>query len=260
MLTWVNRSLIFSLIRNAIQSRYRTSWLGLLWPILQPLLLIGVFSLVFGYIMPLRWSAAADQAISFPIFLYSGLVLFTFFAEVINQAPSLVLAKVNLVKKVVFPLEVLSIVSVMTALVFFSINFLVFLVFAAFSGVQLSFSVVLLPLQIIPFVLFLIGASWFLSGLSVYLRDVLHVVGLVVSAMLFLSPVFYPLSSAPELVQQIMALNPMATMIQSIRGDVFQMDAPSGLAIALLWFGGAAMFYLGYLWFARVKRGFADVL
>lgn len=257
---WTHRNLIWSLTWHSVASRYRTSWFGLLWPVLQPVLLIGVFTFVFGYIMPLRWVAEQNGQVGFPLFLYSGLVVFTLFADVANRAPNLVMENVNLVKKVVFPLEILPLVSVCSAVLYFLVNLVVLLVFVALSSVSLSLSVFSILVMLVPFVLFLAGLSWLLAGLAVYVRDVLHLIGLLVSAMMFLSPVFYPLQSAPEAAQAVMGFNPLSLAIEFLRGAVLGTDTSTLPSIGWLWLLGGASFYLGHLWFLRVREGFADVL
>src|SRR5690606_9145223 len=134
------------------------------------------------YVMPLRWVSEQNGQVGFPLFLYSGLVVFTLFSDVANRAPGLVLENVNLVKKVVFPLEILPLVSVFSALIYFVINFAVLLVFIALSPAPFSVDLPALLMMLIPFVLFLAGLSWFLAGLTVYVRDVQHFIGLLVSA------------------------------------------------------------------------------
>jgi lipopolysaccharide transport system permease protein len=255
-----NHNLLTASVSHTIVSRYRGSWIGLLWPFLLPLLMITVFSLVFIYVMPLKWIATADAEISFPLFLFSGMVVFTLFAEVINQSPQLVMMNTNLVKKVVFPLEMLSVSNAVTAMVFFLANLVVLMLFVWYQVGHVSIRILLYLPFVIPFMLFLIGMSWFLSSLSVYLRDLVHVVGVVVSALMFLSPVFYPLESAAEFVRTIQFLNPIAILIESLRAFLFETRYELLKAFVLMNIYGLGVFYLGFYWFQRLKGGFADVL
>lgn len=259
-LIYQHRQLLSSLFHHAIQSRYRNSWAGLLWPVLMPIFLIGVFSFVFGYVMPLKWASADDLQVSFPLFLFSGLVVFTFFSDVVNQAPATLLENVNLVKKVVFPLEMLCVAKVLVATLFFLINLGVFLAFLMFSGIYPDPVDLIYLLLVVPFALFLIGLSWFLASLTVYVRDIMHITGIIVSAIMFLSPVFFPLSTAPELVQSTMLLNPLSILIESLRGLLFDNQLPGVVPWLVIWTGGLACFYLGFWWFGRTKEGFADVI
>lgn len=259
-LIWRERALIVSLALHGLQSRFRSSWLGFLWPVILPLLLIAVFSFVFGYVMPLRWTTDGEMERSFGVFLYSGLVVFTFFADVASRSPGLLLENTNLVKKVVFPLEVLPVVWVLTCLIFFVINLSVFLLVLLVTGESPSLTWLWLPLIALPLSLLFLGLSWFLSALTVYVRDVMQVIGVIISAGMFLSPIFYPLSAVPDPVQPWLAWSPLALAIESLRGAVFAGEAPSAGAMAALYAWGAVILFLGFAWFRRTKDGFADVL
>jgi len=255
-----HRRLVYALSKHAIVSKYRTSWMGLLWPLMLPVLLIGVFSFVFGYIMPLKWVSESEIDVSFSIFLFSGLVVFTFFSETVSRAPTLILENINLVKKVVFPLEVISVSNVCVASVFFFINLLVFAVFVSFNETGIGIIFILYLGFIFPFFLFLVGLSWFLSSLSVYVRDVVHVISIAVSALMFLSPVFYPIENAPDIVRMTHLINPIAILIESLRSLVFYGNVPSVEYWLMSWSMGLFVFYGGFFWFERTKKGFSDVI
>jgi lipopolysaccharide transport system permease protein len=259
-LLWRERRLIGSLTSHGLRSRFRGSWLGWLWPVLLPVLLLLVFTFVFGFVMPLRWVGENPAERGFPLVLYAGLVLFMFFGDVVGRAPALILENTNLVKKVVFPLEILPVVSVLTALVFLLINLAVFLLFLALTGSPPTLAWLWLPLIVAPLALGLLGVAWFLSALTVYVRDVTHMISVIVSAMMFLSPVFYPLSVPPEAIQPVLALNPLAQAIESLRAVVFTGSVPEARMLGPLWLSGLAVFWLGFAWFRRTKDGFADVL
>lgn len=257
---WRQRRFVWDLTVGSIASRYRTSWFGLLWPVIHPVLLIGVFTFIFAYVMPLRWVAEESGGVGFPLFLYSGLVVYTLFAEAIGRAPGLMLENQNLVKKVVFPLEILVLVAVLASLLFFIVNFIVFSAMMSVFGAGAPLHAPLVLLLVFPFALLLAGLAWFLSALNVYVRDVAHVIGIVVTAMLFFSPVFYPLASAPEAVQPFLALNPMTTVIEGIRVIMLDHAFPSWQSVVLLWIEALVVFYSGLFFFGRVKEGFSDVL
>ncbi|MGE3297443.1 MAG: ABC transporter permease [Porticoccaceae bacterium] len=257
---WRHRGLIAAFTRNSISARYRGSWFGLLWPLLQPLLLIGVFTLVFAHIMPLRWVAEPGATLSFPLFLYSGFVVFSLFSEAVASAPGLLLGQDNLVRKVVFPLEVLAMASVTTATVFFLVNLAVLVAAVAIWGPGIAPTWPYVPLFILPLYLLLIGISWFLAALTVYVRDLVHIVGLAVSAIMFLTPVFYPLRSVPERVQALLLLNPLTVIIEGLRAALIEGVAPDWQALALLWAVALGAAQFGWWWFGRLREGFADVL
>lgn len=257
---WRHRRLIAAFARNGISARYRGSWFGLLWPFLQPLLLIGIFTLVFTHVMPLRWVAEPGATLSFPLFLYSGFVVFSLFSETMASAPGLLLNQANLVKKVVFPLEVLAMASVTTAMAFFLMNFAVFIAVVSIWGPGVAPTWPYVPLLILPLYLFLIGTSWFLAALTVYVRDLVHVIGLVVSAVMFMTPVFYPLRSVSEQMQAMLLLNPLTVVIEGIRSVVIEGTVPDWQGLALLWAVALLVMQAGWWWFRRLREGFADVL
>ena len=259
-LLWQERHLIGSLTSHGLRSRFRGSWLGWLWPLLLPVLLLLVFTFVFGFVMPLRWVGDNPAERGFPLVLYAGLVLFMFFGDVVGRAPALILENTNLVKKVVFPLEILPVVSVLTALFFLLVNLSVFLLFLGVTGSPPTMAWLWVPLIVAPLALGLLGVSWFLAALTVYVRDVTQVVSILVPAMMFLSPVFYPLSVPPEAIQPYLALNPLAQAIESLRTVVFAGAAPEARLLAPLWLIGLALFGLGFAWFRRTRAGFADVV
>lgn len=258
---WRHRRLIAAFAVNGVTARYRGSWFGLLWPFVQPLLLIAVFSFVFAYVMPLKWvGEPGNVAVSFPLFLYSGFVVFSLFSETVGSAPGLLLGQANLVKKVVFPLEVLAIASVTTAMAFFLMNITVFLAALWLWGPGVAPTWPWAVPLVLPLYLFLIGISWFLSALTVYVRDLIHIVGLVVSAIMFVTPVFYPLHSVSPQVQGILLLNPLTVVIEGLRGALIAGVAPDWNALGLLWAVALIALQLGWWWFRRLREGFADVL
>ncbi|MBK6960445.1 MAG: ABC transporter permease [Gammaproteobacteria bacterium] len=257
---WRHRRLIAALAANGVAGRYRGSWFGLLWPFLQPLLLIGVFTLVFAYVMPLKWVAERGAALSFPLFLYSGFVVFSLFSEAVGSAPGLLLGQANLVKKVVFPLEVIPVASVTTLTLFFLMNLGVFMAALAIWGPGIAPTWPYVALFIAPLYLFLVGLSWFLAALTVYVRDIAHVIGLVVSAVMFLTPVFFPLQTVPEKARALLLLNPLTVVIEGLRAVMVEGVLPDWHSLGLLWAVALVVMQLGWWWFRRLREGFADVL
>jgi lipopolysaccharide transport system permease protein len=216
---------------------------------------------VFAYVMPLKWvGEPGGSAVSFPLFLYSGFVVFSLFSETVASAPGLLLGQANLVKKVVFPLEVLAIASVTTAMAFFLMNLAVFVAALWIWGPGVAPTWPWAVLLVLPLYLFLIGISWFLSALTVYVRDLVHIIGLVVSAIMFVTPVFYPLHSVSPRVQGILLLNPLTVVIEGLRGALIAGTAPDWAALGLLWGVALVALQLGWWWFRRLREGFADVL
>lgn len=258
---WRNKGLIRNLVHREVVGRYKGSILGTFWSLATPVFMLAVYTFVFSIVFKSRWGTGGnDSKTEFALVLFAGLLMFNLFAECVNRAPSLVLANVNYVKKVVFPLEVLPWVSLGSALFHFAVSFGVWLVaFVMLMG--LPHWTVLLSLFIVaPFALFVMGMSWALASLGVYLRDVGQIIGIVVQVLMFMTPIFYPASALPERFQTVMFLNPMTLPIEMMRDVMYWGILPS----LTLWLLGCAVSgvvaVLGFAWFQKTRKGFADVL
>lgn len=195
---WRNRNLIAALTRREVIGRYRGSVLGMLWSFFNPVFMLIVYTFVFSVVFKARWNARSDLKTEFALVLFAGLIVFNLFAECINRAPSLILSNVNYVKKVVFPLEVLPWVAMGSILFHTLVSLAVWLVsYFILFGVPHA-TVLLLPLVLLPLIFFVMGLSWFLASLGVYLRDVGQFIGIVTTVLMFLSPIFYPITALPE--------------------------------------------------------------
>lgn len=259
-------SLIWQFARRDVLARYRGSLLGLGWSFLTPLLMLAVYTFVFREVFNARWPAGAqtglggDSNVAFALQVYAGLVVFNLFSEVAGRAPRLVLDQPNLVKKVVFPLEVLPWVAVLAALFHLATNLVVL------GGVTLAIrgslppSVLALPLVIASILPLLLGLCWLLASLGVFLRDISQVIGMVMTALMFLSPVFYPAQALPERWQPILSINPLTLPIEQIRRIMLDGLWPDWHALALYSMGALSICWLGARWFALTRKGFADVL
>jgi lipopolysaccharide transport system permease protein len=255
-----NRHLVWSLVKRDVLGRYRGSMFGILWSFFNPLLMLIIYTFVFSVIFKARWSAGSTSKVEFAMVLFSGLLVFNIFSECLNRAPSLVLMNVNYVKKVVFPLEILPMVSLGCALFHGAVSFLVWLLFhCAFFGLP-PLTAWLLPVVILPMLCLTMGLSWLLASLGVYLRDVSQVILLVTTALLFLSPIFYPISALPEDVQRFIQLNPMTPTVEDVRSVLVQGIVPEWGGLLLRLVSSAFVAWLGFVWFQKTREGFADVL
>lgn len=256
-----NRHLILALTRREIAARYRGSRLGMLWSFVNPLLMLGVYSFVFSVVFKARWGGTGGGSpAEFALVLFTGLVVFSLFAECISKAPGLVVGNTSYVKRVVFPLEVLPVVTLLGALFNVLVSLLVWLLFhCVFFGVP-PLTALLLPLLLLPLVLLVLGATWLLSALAVYLRDVAQFVGVITTALLFLSPVFYPLSAIPEAYRYLILLNPLTPVIEQVRQALVWGELPDPLFwLAYLALSGVFA-WAGFAGFQKTRKGFADVL
>ncbi|HDS0925186.1 TPA: ABC transporter permease [Stenotrophomonas maltophilia] len=255
-----HRDLVKGLVVREVVGRYRGSVMGLLWSFFNPILLLAVYTFVFSYVFKARWSGGDGSKTEFALVLFAGLMVFNMFAECCNRAPTLVTGNVGYVKKVVFPLEILPIVSLGSSLFHLLVSFVVWSVFyMAFVGMP-SATLMLMPLAVLPLVLMTLGFSWILAALGVYLRDVAQVIGVVTLVLMYLSPIFYPVSIMPEQYRPFMQLSPLTTTVEQVRavmmwGKVLDWQA-WGISMGV----GLFIAWLGFAWFQKTRRGFADVL
>lgn len=256
-----NRQLLRQLVKREVLGRYRGSFLGMAWSFFNPLLMLSVYTFVFTSVMKVRWAGTGSvDKISFAILAFVGLAVHGFFAECLNKAPTLIISHVNFVKKVIFPLEALVWVLIGSALFHLAISMVVLLIAQVVLGVGIPWTALLFPLVFLPLVLLMAGVSWLLAASGVYLRDISQVTGVLSSIMLFLSPVFYPLASLPRWVRPWVALNPLTYIIEDGRNVLVFGNSPRlwqwGLWMAI----GLTVMLLGYAFFQKTRKGFADVL
>jgi len=256
---WNRRELVRGLVVRDVMGRYRGSLFGVLWALVQPLILLAIYTLVFSEILPTRWPHAAGTA-QFALHFFIGLILFNFFAECLNRSPALVLGNPNFVKKVRFPVEVLAWMAVGSALFQLAVSFAAWMAFQLAIEGFLPWTVVWMPLILLPIVLWTLGLSWILASLGVFVRDAGQAVGLLTTGLLFLSPVFYEASAVPQRWRWILALDPLTFPIEQARRALFDGQSPDPLALAAQGLVGFAAAWLGLVWFQRTRSGFADVL
>ncbi|VVQ14246.1 Teichoic acid translocation permease protein TagG [Pseudomonas fluorescens] len=258
---WRNRALIAALTKREILGRYRGSSLGLFWSLFNPILMLGVYTFVFSVVFNARWGGHEEGSkTEYALVLFAGLIVFNVFSECVGRAPSLILTNVNYVKKVVFPLEVLPWVSMGAALFHSLISIVVWLVFySVFFGVPHS-TALFLPFVMLPLLMFSMGISWALASLGVYLRDITQVIGVVITMLMFLSGIFYSVSSLPTEYQQIMQMNPLVPIIEQARAVLIWGEWPNYLVLLGYSAGALTFSWLGFAWFQKTRKGFADVL
>jgi lipopolysaccharide transport system permease protein len=234
--------------------------LGLLWSFFNPLIMLAVYTFVFSVVFQARWGTGSDSKTEFALLLFAGLIVFNLFAECINRAPNLVLFNPNYVKKVIFPLEILPFVSFLSALYHAAISLIVWIIaYALLFGVP-HLTILYAPLVLIPFGLIIMGLSWALASLGVFLRDVSQIVGVITTMLLFLSPIFYPASALPEAYRVVLYMNPLTPVIEQMRGILFSGVIPDFKLLSIYFITGILMAWLGFAWFQRTRKGFADVL
>ena len=258
---WLNRGIIYQVSRREIVGRYKGSVLGGLWSFINPLMMLAVYTFVFSYILKAKWSGAqSGDPFEYPLLLLSGMIVHSFFAEVLLRAPSAIVANVSFVKKIVFPLEVLPITILAAAIFHFGISLILFVGLFLLTHGFVHWTSIFLPIILLPLILIATGVAWFLASLGVFLRDINQPLSLLVTLLLFGSPVFYPVTALPEDIRPFLMLNPLTFIIDQVRVVVISGSQPNwnglliylGVAVILMW--------LGYVCFQKTRRGFSDVL
>lgn len=256
----VNRSLIYSLIKRDVVGRYRGSAMGLLWSFFNPILMLAVYTFVFSVVFKARWAGGSDSNTEFALVLFAGLLVFNLFSECLNRAPGLIPGNVNYVKKVIFPLEILPVVALGSAAFHFAIGLAVWIVFyLIFFGIPSS-SILQLPLVIIPLVLMTLGLSWFLASLGVYLRDVGQIIGVATTVLMFLSPIFYPITALPEQYRPFMHISPLTFAVEQARNTMIWGSSIDWGMWCVYFTASVFVAWLGFASFQKTRKGFADVL
>jgi len=258
---WKNSHLVWLMTKRDILGRYQNSLMGIAWSFITPLLMLTVYSFVFSVAFPVRWNNTSEYGPAyFPVILFSGLIVHGFFSECINKAPGLITANTNFVKKVVFPLEILPWVTIGSALFHTGVSTLVLLGAVILITQQLHWTIVFLPIVLLPLILATAGLTWLFAALGVFVRDIKQVAEIASTAMLFISPIFYPATAIPEKYQFLIQLNPLAFIIESTRKTLLFGEMPNWSYWFLNLVIGLLIAQSGYWWFQRTRKGFADVL
>lgn len=259
-----HRRLIASLARREIDMRFRGSFFGTSWYVINSLIILMMYTLVFGTIFKANWPmtrpGAASTTGNFAITIFSGLIIYNLVSECLTKAPNLITMNANFVKKVVFPLEILPVVSLLASLFNAGIAWLVLIAISFVVGIPPAPTALLAPVVLIPLIPAILGLSWLFASLGVYLRDIAQVVPLLATVMLFLAPVFYPRSSVPEPYRTYSLINPITMPIEQFRAMTFEGALPDIQALAIGTVVGCIVAMAAYAWFTATKRGFADVL
>lgn len=257
---WRNRTLINTLTKHEIIGRYRGSFMGILWSFFNPVFMLVVYTFVFSVVFKARWNAGSNSKTEFALVLFAGLIVYNLFAECINRSPGLILSNVNYVKKVVFPLEILPLVALGSALFHAMISLGVWLIAYLILFGMPHITGLLIPLIILPLFLFIMGLTWGLTSLGVYLRDVSQFIGIITTVLLFLSPVFYPVNALPAKYRSLLLLNPLTVVIEQVRDVLFWGKIPDMTNLTVYLMGASLVAWIGFAWFQKTRKGFADVI
>jgi lipopolysaccharide transport system permease protein len=258
---WRNRQLIAQMTSREVVGRYKGSVMGLAWSFFNPVFMLAVYTFVFSVIFKSRWGAGGEESkTQFAVVLFVGMIVHGLFAEVLNRAPMLILSNVSYVKKVVFPLEILPVIAMGAALFHSIISLGVLLAaFVLFNG-YLHWTVVLTPLVLLPIVILIMGLAWMLASLGTFLRDVGQSIGIVIMVLMFLAPVFYPVTAVPEEFRPWLMANPLTFIIEQAREVLIWGRVPNWTGLGIYTAVAVVIAWAGYSWFQKTRKGFADVL
>lgn len=261
-LFWRHRGLFAQMLRRNISSRYRGSVLGLVWSFVHPLMMMAVYTFVFGIVFKARWGMEAldENRAAFPLIMFCGLTVFNLFSESLSNSGNLIVNHTSFVKKVVFPLELLPVCTVATAFFFGAAWFSLLLLGACFFLQSLSWTICLLPLTLVPLLLLTTGISFIIAALGVYLRDVPQLVGVTTQVLFFMTPIFYPVSLVPPHLRWLLYLNPLTSLVEETRKLFLYGQEPDYLVCLWLFLFSLLVFQIGFVCFNKMKKGFADVL
>lgn len=258
---WQHRDLISQMTRREVVGRYRGSIMGIAWSFFNPILMLVVYTFVFSVVFKARWGTGADESqTTFATVLFVGLIVYGLFAEMVNRAPALILSNVNYVKKVIFPLEILPVIALGAALFHALISLGVLLLAILLINGSVVWTAIFFPLIILPLLIATLGVAWFLASLGVFVRDVGQTVGILTTVLMFLSPLFYPVSSLPEKFHIWLMLNPLTFVIEQSRAVMIFGKLPDWTGLGIYFVASLAAAWAGYWWFQKTRKGFADVL
>ncbi len=255
-----NRHMILQMTKREVAGRYKGSVMGLAWSFFNPIFMLVVYTFVFSVIFKSRWGTGNEGTAAFAVMLFAGLIVASLFGEILNRAPGLIVSNVNYVKKVVFPLEILPLVSTATALFHCAISLLVLLCAVLLLQGQLHWTVLLTPLVLMPLVILATGLAWIAASLGVFLRDVGQFTAIVVTVMTFLAPVFYPMTAVPERFVPFIHLNPLTFIIEQARQVLILGHQPHWVGLLVYLVVAICIAWTGFAWFQKTRKGFADVL
>jgi lipopolysaccharide transport system permease protein len=256
---WRHRRLIYELTKRDILGRYRGSVMGLAWSIVQPLIMLAMYTVVFGTLLKSRWPGTTDS-FQFAVILFSGLMLFNFFAECLNRAPTIITSNPNYVTKLIFPLEILPWISVASAAFHLLMSLVVWVAFALYVYGRIHWTIVFLPVVFIPLAMVSAGVGWLFAATGVYIRDLTYVTGLLSSMLMFLSPIFYSLDNLSPGFRTLILANPLTFIVEQTRVVLVNGNLPDFQGIALYMVGSVIFAWLCLAWFQKAREGFADVL
>jgi lipopolysaccharide transport system permease protein len=257
---WHFRDLIRAVVRRELAARFKGSILGWLWALFGPLVMLTAYTIIFSNAVGVPKSASAGGVKTYALSIFAGLIVFNLFCELAYRAPGLLQEHVNFIKKSIFPSETLAWTATIRALVYAGISFGVLLLFQIVATGGLPWTILLLPLVVIPFTLFLLGVSWFLMALGSFTRDVSFLMTSIVPVMMFATPIFYSITDVPEKLRFYFHFNVIGNYIEMIRDLLLHGQLPDLTIYAGTILVSLIVFRFGYRFFMRYRSIFVDVI
>ncbi len=260
---WPHRNLLLQWTKRLLAARYVGSMLGPFWNLAIPLFMLTVYTFVFGIVFQARWQMldpSLETTQSYAVILFCGMATFQIFSETVTSSSRCVIDNPNLVKKVLFPLELLPFAQLLAAAATGLVWFALVLAAALCAGLAIKPAALLFPLVLLPLMAFSVGVGWFVAATTVYLRDMPLLAGMILQALFFMTPIFYPEDLVPANLAFILDINPLTWLCRQCRGILLFNVIPPWKEILLVWLFCGFVCQLGYVWFIKVKKGFADVL
>lgn len=259
---WKNRSLIRTMVRRDVLSRYTGSFGGAFWAVLNPLLLLVTYFFVFGLVLGQRFGGDTSRA-GYAIYLLAGMLPWLAFSEAVGRSPFLLVEHRSFIRKLVFPVETLPVNLVASGLVTEFFGAILFVIALLLLRGRVAPTVALVPLLVIPQILLTAGLCWFLSALGVFARDLTQIIGYLLTIWYFMTPICYPeesLHALPPFALRLLKLNPIYVLVRAYRNVLLDARAPDWQALAWLTAASVAVFLLGHAWFYKLRKSFADLI
>lgn len=256
-----NRDLIGQMVKRDITGRYKGSVIGVAWSLVNPILLLAVYTYVFSNVFKARWgTGSGDDRSQFAVMLFVGMIVHSLFSETLQRAPTLILSNASYVKKIVFPLETLPIMALCSALFHAAVSLVVLAIALLFLSGGVPWTAIFIPLVLFPLIMLTLGVAWVLAWLGVYLRDIAQPISLAMTILLFASPVFYPITALPEDIRPWLWLNPLTFVIEQARLVMVFGQVPDFAGLAIYGCIAIAIAWMGYASFQKTRKGFANVI
>ena len=255
-----HHELIWRMIKQEIISRYRGSVFGLFWSFVNPLVMLLVYLFVFNIVLKTRFNENSETKAEYALLVFAGFTVFIFFSEIINRSPSLILSNVNFVKKLVFPLEILTYIVTGTALFQILVNIIILLIANLLIYKSLPWTLVFFPVILLVLIPFCLGFSWMLASLGTFIRDVGPVAVVSTQILMFMTPIFYPVDAIPEGFRYYIKLNPLTLIVSEMRSIAIYGNLPNWYSLLIYGICGWLIAWIGFFWFQKTRNGFSNVL